>query len=83
MRDFLFFDKMLTPKLITVLYWLLMLSVLVSGVGAMFAGMGFSFGGFLRGVFMIIVGLLGVRIFCELMIVLFKMNEALQDIRNK
>lgn len=82
MKDFLSFEKLLTPKVIMVLYWLLMLGVVVTGITSMFA-MGFSFGSFFRGVFFIAIGLLGVRIYCELMIVLFKMNEALQDIRNK
>ena len=83
MKNLLNFDAMLTPKLITAIYWLLLLGVVVAGIGAMFMPFGFTFGSFLRGLFVMALGALMVRIFCETMIVLFKMNEALQDIRNK
>lgn len=80
---FLFFDEMLTPKLITLVYWLGLLAVVLGGIASMFAPFGFSFMGFLRGLFIIGFGALMVRIGCEMMIVLFKMNEALQDIRKR
>lgn len=77
MKEFLYFNEMLTPKVITVVYWLLLIGVVLGGLGAMIAGQ------FLAGLGGIIFGLIGVRIWCELLIVLFKMNEALQDMRNK
>lgn len=84
MRDILFFDKMLTPKIITFVYWILLVGTVVGGIGSMFAGyQGFTFGSFLMGLVYIVAGAVGVRIWCELLIVLFKMNEALQDLRKK
>ncbi len=84
MRDILFFDKMLTPKIITFVYWILLIGTVVGGIGSMFAGyQGFTFGSFLMGLVYIVAGAVGVRIWCELLIVLFKMNEALQDLRKK
>lgn len=84
MRKILFFDSMVTPRIITVVYWLLLFSVAWSGVGFMFIGFGgFSFGKFLLGLCIMGGGAIGVRIWCELLIVLFKMNEALQDIREQ
>ena len=84
MKDFLYFDKMLTPKLITFVYWLLLLVSVLGGIGSMFIGYGgFSIGKFLLGVFYAGCGALAARIWCELLIVAFKMNEALQVIRNK
>ena len=83
MKDLLFFDKMLTPKFITVIYWLLLVGVVIGGIGVMFSGYGFSFGMFFSGLLTIVFGAIGARIWCELMIVLFKMNEALQDLRHK
>ncbi|MBB86305.1 MAG: hypothetical protein CMP06_03240 [Xanthomonadales bacterium] len=84
MRQVLFFDSMVTPRIITVVYWLLLFSVVWSGVGFMFIGFGgFSFGKFLLGLCIMGGGALGARIWCELLIVLFKMNEALQDIRQR
>ncbi|MGP4845987.1 DUF4282 domain-containing protein [Marinobacter sp. 1Y8] len=84
MKDMLFFDKMLTPKIITLVYWLLIVASVVGGVISMFAGYsGFTFGSFLMGLLYIVGGVIGARIWCELLIVMFKMNEALQDIRKK
>lgn len=79
MEDILYFNKMLTPKIITLVYWLALAGVVVAGLGTMFAG--FSFATFLMGIAIIVGGALGARIWCELLIVLFKMNEALQEIR--
>ena len=36
MKDIFFFDSMLTPKIITFVYWLLLLGSVVSGVTTMF-----------------------------------------------
>lgn len=71
MKEVLFFDSMLTPKIITVVYWLL-LGILLSGLGTMFSGQG---GGFLIGLGVIVGGAIGARIWCELLIVLFKIHE--------
>ena len=38
MKDIFFFDSMLTPKIITVVYWLLLASAVFSGLATMFAG---------------------------------------------
>lgn len=76
-RDVLFFNKMLTPQIITFVYWLLLVGCVIGGFGVMFTT---SFFGGLLG---IVGGLLFARIWCELLIVLFKMNEALQAIRNR
>jgi hypothetical protein len=84
MRDLLFFDKMLTPKIITFVYWLLLVGAIFGGIGSMFAGYsGLTFGSFLMGLVYIIGGIIGARIWSELLIVLFRMNEALQDLRSK
>ena len=84
MNDLLKFDNMITPKIITLVYWLLLLGVVCGGLASMFGGFGgFSIGRFFLGLVYIVFGVLGVRIWCELLIVLFKMNEALQEIRRK
>ncbi|BCO33190.1 membrane protein [Thiohalobacter sp. COW1] len=77
MKDVLFFDSMLTPKIITVVYWLLLLGVLISGLGIMFSG---QTGGFLGGVAMIVGGAIGARIWCELLIVLFKIHDNIKRV---
>lgn len=83
MGNFLTFDEMATPKIITLVYWLLLASVVLWGLKTMFGGYGFSFGAIFQGLLTIVFGALAVRIWCELLIVLFKMNEALQELRKK
>ena len=83
-RDVLFFDAMLTPKVVTLVYWLLLVTAVIAGLGSMFY-MGFqymSFGTFVRGVAITVGGAIGARIWCELVIVLFKLNENVQRIAN-
>jgi len=79
-KDIFVFDSMLTPKIITFIYWLMLLGCLVSGLGSMFTQYG---GGFLVGLGIIIFGAIGSRIWCELLIVLFKIHENLQKLANK
>ena len=84
MKDVFFFDNMLTPKIITVVYWLLLAGAVIGGLASMFAGYGgFGFGKFLMGIVYAVAGAVGARIWCELLMVAFKMNEALQEIRRK
>lgn len=84
MKDFLYFNSMLTPKIITFVYWLLLFLVVVSGIGAMFKGYsGFTFAKFLLGIGTIVVGALAVRIWCELTIVWFKIYENVKKMAEK
>jgi hypothetical protein len=75
-KDFLFFDKMVMPKVITFIYWLALLGCAIGGLVTMFQS-------FLTGLGVLIGGAIAARLYCELLVVLFKMNEALQDIRSK
>lgn len=76
-RDLFFFDKMIVPKVIQVLYWILLVVCVLGGLIGMITE------SFLAGLLTIILGPLFIRIWCELLIVMFKMNEALQAIRNR
>lgn len=77
-----FFDTMITPKIITFLYWIMLLGVLGYGLSTMFGGFqGFTFGKFIEGLLYIAGGAVFVRIWCELMIVIFKINENLQNLK--
>ncbi|MGK9066894.1 DUF4282 domain-containing protein [Stutzerimonas chloritidismutans] len=77
MKDIFFFDAMLTPKIITLLYWAGLLAVIVCGVAAMFGVFG---GGLWSGLAILVGGLIGTRLWCELLIVMFKINENLKKI---
>lgn len=76
-RDVFFFDKMLTPQVITVIYWIVAAVIVIGGIGTMFMQ------SFITGLVAIVLGLVFARIWCELVIVVFKMNDALQAIRNQ
>ncbi|MFP4155268.1 MAG: DUF4282 domain-containing protein [Halothiobacillaceae bacterium] len=76
MRDIFFFDSMLTPKIITFIYWLLLAVILIGGLSTIFTVGGI--GGFLSGLLTIVVGAVFARIWCELMIVIFKINDNLR-----
>ena len=77
MRDLLYLDNMLIPKVITFIYWMLLGIAVISGVGTMLAG------SFLSGLMVIAGGMFAARVWSELIIVLFKINEALQERRAK
>jgi hypothetical protein len=78
-KKIFFFDAMLTPKIITFVYWLGLLAVLVAGVGQLFG----PYTSVLSGLGILVGGAIGVRIWCELLIVLFKINDNLQKIANR
>lgn len=77
MNELLNFDTMVTPKFISVFYWLLLLFVLVSGLGVMFTG------SVLGGLLAIVIGAIGVRVWCELLIVMFKIHENIKKIAER
>jgi len=76
-KNVLNFDHMLTPHIITFVYWLCVL-----GVGGVSIGM-MAQGRVAEGVLTLVFGFLGIRIWCELMIVLFKINENIQKVADK
>lgn len=81
MNSFLNFDNFITPKFITILYWIILAVVALSGLGLMFSGNGFA--GFLMGLVVILLGALFTRVYCELLMVIFSMNNHLKKISAK
>jgi Domain of unknown function (DUF4282) len=82
MRNVFFFDTMLTPKVITFVFWLMLLVVAVTGLGFMFGG-GLTFVKFLMGLLTIAGGAVGARIWCEILIVMFKIHENIKKLADK
>lgn len=74
MKDLFLLDSMLTPKIISVIYWLGLIAVVVGALNQLFD----PATSLLNALGLLLFGLLGVRIWCELMIVLFKINANLQ-----
>lgn len=75
MQDYLTFRKMITSTLIQIIFWLAAAGMVVLGL----ITMGDSF---FLGLATIFFGVLTVRIYCELLIVIFRVNDTLTDIRN-
>ena len=75
LQDLMFFEKMITPLVVTYLYWLGILGSFISGLIIMFTN--FSFGSFLSGIIFFIFGVICSRVFYELVIILFKIHEKL------
>jgi hypothetical protein len=76
MRNLFFFDAMLTPRIITFVYWLALLVVVIAGIGTMF-------GSFFTGLLILVGGAVCARIWCELLIVLFKINDHARTIATR
>jgi hypothetical protein len=84
MKSIFTFDSMLTPKLVTILYWLLIAASIITGLTTIFAGYyGVTAESVIMGLLTIVGGMLAARIWCELMIVIFKINDNLQALREK
>lgn len=81
MKDIFLFDSMLTPKIITFVYWLLLLVVLRHALEMMFGGYGgVSFAKLIDGIAILVGGGVGARICSEILIVIFKIHENIEDI---
>ena len=70
------FKGMLTPKIITFVYWLALASSLIAGIAAM----GERSMGVWVGIGIMVAGPIAARIWCELLIVLFKVEEHLREL---
>jgi hypothetical protein len=91
-RSFLNFERMITPVIITILFWIGLIIVAISALVVFFGGIigglnGDGFGSVIGGLFggplVFILGGLMVRIYSELLILAFRINETLTDIKNE
>lgn len=85
MGDFIKFRKMITPMIIQILFWVGAAFSVLGGLITMatsFGRYGGGAGSFLGGLLIIVLGPVVVRIYCELLILLFRINETLTEIKN-
>lgn len=81
MRNALFFDRMLTPSIIVAVYWIGLIAIVITSLMMMFGnGVGMMGGGFVSGLIYLVVGVVFLRIWCELLIVMFKIHENLRTL---
>ena len=76
-KNYIFYlEEMVTPKLLTIFYWILLFAFITKGIGDIFEG------DFFRGLVWVVGGSLASRVACELVVVLFRINEALHEIND-
>ena len=83
-KDCLDFEKMLTPVIIKVVYWLLLALAILGGLIQIIVGLASKYNSgkqVLMGLAALILGPVFVRIFCELLIVIFSINGHLADMK--
>jgi len=76
MQDLLSFNRMVTPVFIHVIYWIGIVAVILAGLAVVVGG-----GSILKGLLATVLGLIVVRVGCEVLIVLFRINDNLAAIR--
>ncbi|WP_194240620.1 MULTISPECIES: DUF4282 domain-containing protein [unclassified Gilliamella] len=89
-KDFFFFNKMLTPSFITIVYWIALVLIGISALTMIlgsFAAFAYSFTmglvAFFTGIITLIVGFISTRIGFELICVLFNINHNIQKLANE
>ncbi|WP_139891393.1 DUF4282 domain-containing protein [Bacillus sp. D386] len=85
MNDFFKFDKMITTSIIKFVWGISSAAAIVIGLFIIIGNLGTYGSGamVLFGLILMVGGPFLVRIYCELLIVLFKINENIQAIRNE
>ncbi len=79
MWDFLTFRRMLTPILIQILFWI---AVAVSIYVGIIDILSHQNGSLIKGLQLIIFGPIFARISCEILILFFRINETLTEIKH-
>ncbi|HEX8494593.1 MAG TPA: DUF4282 domain-containing protein [Pyrinomonadaceae bacterium] len=84
MNDFLTFRRMITPAIIQIIFWIGVALSVLAGLFLIITALsnGVPLGALLGLVYMV-VGPLIIRIYCELLILFFRMNETLTQIKNE
>ena len=83
LKDILNFDKMLTPVIIKVIYYLGLAGIGISTIVLIIAAFRFnSLMSFIYAIVTLVFGSLMVRVYCEMMILAFRIYDKLVDINN-
>ncbi|MFD1414891.1 DUF4282 domain-containing protein [Oceanobacillus jeddahense] len=84
MNKFFSFEEMITPVIIKVLFWIGLVAAVIFGLITIFTGIiEQEFLLMFSGLITIVIGSLLVRVYCELLIIMFKIYETLKQIRDK
>ena len=82
--DLLSFEKLVTPTIIKIVYYIAIVLIVISGLIGVFSAFALhGFGSALLALLTTLVGLLACRIYCELVIVLFGLYDRAGEIRDR
>lgn len=76
MKDFLLFRRMVSPIVIPLLFWVLVVLIMIGGVRELFVPWHLW-----KGIQVLVIGPLLARVFCELLLILFRIDESLNIIK--
>jgi len=76
MQRFLTFDEMVTPSIILVVYWIVIILIVIGALSTIAGGFWAFVGGIVAGA----VGLILWRVACEMMLIMFRIHAQLADI---
>ena len=90
LSDILSFKKMITPMVIAIVFWIGVAVTIVSAIISFFGGIALmvngQVGGGILSIFLsvvyLVVGPIIIRIYCELIMIFFRIYETLVEIRN-
>ncbi|MFZ2088646.1 MAG: DUF4282 domain-containing protein [Desulfobaccales bacterium] len=83
MSDFFSFRTMITPVIIQILFWVGVALCIIIGIGYMLVGPGYyGNSATVYGLLILVFGPLAVRIYCEILIIFFRINETLTEIKH-
>ena len=74
LKQFISFESFITPSIIVFIFWLSIIGISLSGIVAIFSGYIFY------GIVEVVLGVIFTKVFCEILIVLFKINNHLKEI---
>jgi hypothetical protein len=74
MGEYLTFEKMIAPVVIQILFWVGVVGIVLSGLFTLFSA------SFISGLLMIIIGPIVVRVYCEVLLVFFRILDNLREI---
>ena len=77
-KNYIFYlENLVTTKYITIFYWILLFAFITKGIGDIFEG------DFWRGLVWVVGGSLASRVACELVVIVFHINENLHSLNAK
>jgi hypothetical protein len=90
LNDLLQWDRFITPTAIRIFYWMAVGLIVLTGLSLIFSALGMMAVNFFAGFFMLMAsvlyvcaGIIFVRIVCELVMVVFRINDHLGAIRDQ